>query len=208
MPIYEYRRPDGTTFEMQQSFSEDALTVDPDTGVPVERVLHPPAVHFKGKGFYNTDYGTRKRQRETRRRRGRLRQGLAFEGLLLFILRRRLVLLRRRLVLLGATPPGSSSSVLRRRRQGREGLQGVRQGQRRKTGRQQEELSVSRACGSNGIYAVSTIAHAARNKNGTPQSRKYHRYRSAQRSYNIRRPRRTLSPPGRPAASPAGVNRR
>jgi predicted nucleic acid-binding Zn ribbon protein len=65
MPIYEYRRPDGTTFELQQSFSEDALTVDPDTGVPVERVLHPPAVHFKGKGFYNTDYGTRNRQRET-----------------------------------------------------------------------------------------------------------------------------------------------
>src|ERR1700704_4168228 len=65
MPIYEYRRPDGTTFEIQQSFSDDALTVDPETGVPVERVLHAPAVHFKGKGFYNTDYGTRKRQRET-----------------------------------------------------------------------------------------------------------------------------------------------
>src|ERR1700733_9340847 len=65
MPIYEYRRPDGTTFEVQQSFSEDALIVDPDTGVPVERVLHAPAVHFKGKGFYNTDYGTRNRQRET-----------------------------------------------------------------------------------------------------------------------------------------------
>ena len=65
MPIYEYRRPDGTTFELQQSFSDEPLTVDPDTGVPVERVLHPPAVHFKGKGFYNTDYGTRKRQRET-----------------------------------------------------------------------------------------------------------------------------------------------
>src|SRR3984893_17421286 len=65
MPIYEYRRPDGTTFELQQTFSEEALTVDPDTGVPVERVLHPPAVHFKGKGFYNTDYGTRNPQRET-----------------------------------------------------------------------------------------------------------------------------------------------
>jgi putative FmdB family regulatory protein len=65
MPIYEYRRPDGTTFELQQSFSEPALTTDPDTGVPVERVLHAPAVHFKGKGFYNTDYGTRNRQRET-----------------------------------------------------------------------------------------------------------------------------------------------
>lgn len=65
MPIYEYRRPDGTTFEIQQSFSDESLKVDPDTGVPVERVLHAPAVHFKGKGFYNTDYGTRNRQRET-----------------------------------------------------------------------------------------------------------------------------------------------
>src|SRR5205814_8694442 len=65
MPIYEYRRPDGTTFEIQQSFSDEPLRVDPESGVPVERVLHPPAVHFKGKGFYNTDYGTRKRQRET-----------------------------------------------------------------------------------------------------------------------------------------------
>lgn len=64
MPIYEYRRPDGTTFEVQQSFSDDTLTTDPETGVPIERVLHAPAVHFKGKGFYNTDYGTRKRQRE------------------------------------------------------------------------------------------------------------------------------------------------
>jgi putative FmdB family regulatory protein len=65
MPIYEYRRPDGSTFEIVQSFSDDPLTNDPDTGVPVARVLHAPAVHFKGKGFYNTDYGTRKRQRET-----------------------------------------------------------------------------------------------------------------------------------------------
>ena len=65
MPIYEYRRPDGTTFEVQQTFSDEPLKVDPDTGVPVERVLHAPAVHFKGKGFYNTDYGTRRRNRET-----------------------------------------------------------------------------------------------------------------------------------------------
>ncbi len=65
MPIYEYRRPDGTTFEIQQSFSDETLKVDPDTGVPVERVLHAPAVHFKGKGFYNTDYGTKRRNRET-----------------------------------------------------------------------------------------------------------------------------------------------
>ncbi|HEX3510185.1 MAG TPA: zinc ribbon domain-containing protein [Solirubrobacteraceae bacterium] len=65
MPIYEYRRPDGSTFEVIQSFSDDPLKVDPDSGVPVERVFHAPAVHFKGKGFYNTDYGTRSRNRET-----------------------------------------------------------------------------------------------------------------------------------------------
>ncbi len=33
-------------------------------GIPVQRVFHPVAVHFKGSGFYNTDYGTRKRSRE------------------------------------------------------------------------------------------------------------------------------------------------
>lgn len=64
MPIYEYRRPDGTTFDVMQKFSDDALTVDPDTGVPVTKVLHAPAIHFKGKGFHNTDYGTKKRNRE------------------------------------------------------------------------------------------------------------------------------------------------
>jgi putative FmdB family regulatory protein len=66
MPIYEYRRADGTTFEVLQSFSDDALTTDPETGQPVERVFHAPAVHFKGSGFYNTDYGTRKRSREVK----------------------------------------------------------------------------------------------------------------------------------------------
>ena len=65
MPIYEYRRPDGSTFEILQSFSDEPLAKDPETGVKVQRVLHAPAVHFKGKGFYNTDYGTRNRQRET-----------------------------------------------------------------------------------------------------------------------------------------------
>jgi putative FmdB family regulatory protein len=64
MPFYEYRRPDGTTFEVMQKMSEDPLTHDPETGVPVEQVFHPIAVHFKGKGFYNTDYGTKRRNRE------------------------------------------------------------------------------------------------------------------------------------------------
>jgi len=61
MPIYEYRRPDGTTFEVLQKFSDPTLTEDPETGVPVERVFRAPAIHFKGSGFHNTDYGTRKR---------------------------------------------------------------------------------------------------------------------------------------------------
>jgi len=64
MPIYEYRREDGTTFEVLQSIMDDPLTTDPETGQSVERVLHAPAVHFKGSGFYNTDYGTSKRKRE------------------------------------------------------------------------------------------------------------------------------------------------
>lgn len=61
MPLYEYRRPDGTTFDVLQKFSDDALTHDPDSGVPVQRVLSAPAIHFKGSGFHNTDYGTKKR---------------------------------------------------------------------------------------------------------------------------------------------------
>lgn len=61
MPIYEYRRPDGTTFDVLQKFSDEALTHDPETGVPVQRVLSAPAIHFKGSGFHNTDYGTKKR---------------------------------------------------------------------------------------------------------------------------------------------------
>ncbi|HVW18132.1 MAG TPA: zinc ribbon domain-containing protein, partial [Solirubrobacteraceae bacterium] len=64
MPIYEYRREDGTTFEVVQSISEDPLTKDPETGQKVVRVLHAPSIHFKGSGFYNTDYGTKRRARE------------------------------------------------------------------------------------------------------------------------------------------------
>ena len=64
VPFYEYRRPDGTTFEVMQKMSDDPLTHDPETGVAVERVFSPIAIHFKGKGFYNTDYGTKKRNRE------------------------------------------------------------------------------------------------------------------------------------------------
>ena len=64
MPFYEYRRPDGTILEVMQKMTDPPLTEDPETGVPLQRVFHPIAVHFKGKGFYNTDYGTKKRARE------------------------------------------------------------------------------------------------------------------------------------------------
>jgi len=64
VPFYEYRRPDGTILEVMQKMTDPPMTEDPETGVPLERVFHPIAVHFKGKGFYNTDYGTRNRQRE------------------------------------------------------------------------------------------------------------------------------------------------
>jgi predicted nucleic acid-binding Zn ribbon protein len=64
VPFYEYRRPDGTILEVMQKMTDPPLAEDPETGVPLERIFHPIAVHFKGKGFYNTDYGTKKRQRE------------------------------------------------------------------------------------------------------------------------------------------------
>ena len=64
VPFYEYRRPDGTTIEVMQKMTDPPLTEDPETGAPLERVFHPIAVHFKGKGFYTTDYGPKKRARE------------------------------------------------------------------------------------------------------------------------------------------------
>ena len=64
MPIYEYRCENGHLFEVMQKITEDPVTVCPDCGAPVQRVFHPVAVHFKGSGFYNTDYGTAKRKRE------------------------------------------------------------------------------------------------------------------------------------------------
>ena len=57
MPTYEYRRPDGSTFEVFQKISAPALTHDPDTGEPVQRVISGGAgLQFKGDGFYLTDY--------------------------------------------------------------------------------------------------------------------------------------------------------
>jgi putative FmdB family regulatory protein len=64
MPIYEYRCKKGHTFDTMQRFSDDPIEVCEVCGAPASRVFRAPAVHFKGSGFYNTDYGTRKRSRE------------------------------------------------------------------------------------------------------------------------------------------------
>lgn len=57
MPIYEYRCTKGHTFEVMQSMSDEPVTACTECGSAVERVFHPVAVHFKGSGFYTTDYG-------------------------------------------------------------------------------------------------------------------------------------------------------
>ena len=67
MPIYEYRCENGHLFEVMQKMSDPPVTACEDCGAPVARVFHPIAVHFKGSGFYNTDYGTAKRKRENER---------------------------------------------------------------------------------------------------------------------------------------------
>lgn len=56
MPIYEYRCDRGHTFEVLQRMSDDPVTVCTTCDAKVQRVLHPVAVHFKGSGFYTTDY--------------------------------------------------------------------------------------------------------------------------------------------------------
>src|SRR4051794_40116925 len=64
LPIYEYRCENGHLFEVMQKITEPPLTECNECGAAVVKVLHSPAVHFKGSGFYNTDYGTSKRKRE------------------------------------------------------------------------------------------------------------------------------------------------
>jgi putative FmdB family regulatory protein len=64
MPIYEYRCENGHLFEVMQRITDDPVTACETCEAPVQRVFHPIAVHFKGSGFYNTDYGTSKRKRE------------------------------------------------------------------------------------------------------------------------------------------------
>jgi putative FmdB family regulatory protein len=60
MPIYEYKCDNGHVFDVIQKFTDEALTECQECGAPAVRVLHSPAIHFKGSGFHNTDYGKKK----------------------------------------------------------------------------------------------------------------------------------------------------
>ena len=66
VPIYEYRCPDGHTFELFQKMSDPPADTCVTCGAsPVEKLLFPVAVHFKGSGFYSTDYGSKKTKAAT-----------------------------------------------------------------------------------------------------------------------------------------------
>jgi putative FmdB family regulatory protein len=65
MPIYEYRCERGHHFEVIQSMADDPVSDCEECGSPVERVFHPIAVHFKGSGFYTTDYGSKSKAAAT-----------------------------------------------------------------------------------------------------------------------------------------------
>ncbi len=70
MPIYEYRCDQGHTFEVMRRMTDEPLSECQTCSAPVEQVFHPIAIHFKGSGFYNTDYGTKKRSREQQEKNG------------------------------------------------------------------------------------------------------------------------------------------
>lgn len=66
MPIYEYRCPQGHMFELFQRMDDPPPKVCEECGAsPLEKVLHPVPIFFKGKGFYSTDYGRGGRKRDS-----------------------------------------------------------------------------------------------------------------------------------------------
>lgn len=60
MPIYEYKCENGHVFDVIQKMTDEPLHECQECGAAAARVLSAPAIHFKGSGFHNTDYGTRK----------------------------------------------------------------------------------------------------------------------------------------------------
>lgn len=82
MPIYEYRCPNGHTFELFHRMSDPSPGECQICGAnPVEKVLYPAAIHFKGSGFYSTDYGRGGRKREgAKEGEGASKDGASAEG--------------------------------------------------------------------------------------------------------------------------------
>jgi putative FmdB family regulatory protein len=65
VPIYEFRCPDGHLFEVFQRMDDPPPEVCEICGKgPLTKVLHPVPIHFKGSGFYSTDYGRAARMKE------------------------------------------------------------------------------------------------------------------------------------------------
>jgi putative FmdB family regulatory protein len=60
MPIYEYKCENGHVFDVIQKITDEPLHECQECGAPAARVLSAPAIHFKGSGFHNTDYGTKR----------------------------------------------------------------------------------------------------------------------------------------------------
>jgi putative FmdB family regulatory protein len=57
MPVYEYKcNKCGSQFDVRQKFSDEPLTIHEDCGGELEKLISPPAFHFKGTGWYVTDY--------------------------------------------------------------------------------------------------------------------------------------------------------
>lgn len=80
MPTYEYRCEKGHTFEVLQRMTDASLTECEVCGAPVQRVFHPVAVHFKGSGFYTTDYGKKKKSGANGKPEGESKSGSADGG--------------------------------------------------------------------------------------------------------------------------------
>ena len=65
MPTYEFRCRDcGHTFDVVQKMTDDPLTVCPNCGGQLRKVFAPPAIAFKGSGFYATDHGKKAKKPE------------------------------------------------------------------------------------------------------------------------------------------------
>ena len=81
MPTYEYTCRDcGHTFDIVQSMWDEALTMCPECGGSLRKVFAPPAISFKGSGFYATDHGKKSKGSAESRSDGEKKPGESKEG--------------------------------------------------------------------------------------------------------------------------------